>query len=114
MRTRGPRAKVFATCQRCLQPVELTLQVARHFLFAPNEALAEAWDAEGEEDVLALSRSLDLPELIEDELLLELPLVPRHEVCPRQLPTQVADEAFEEASERPNPSAALAALKTGG
>ena len=32
--------------------------------------------------MLALSRALDLRELVEDELLLALPLVPRHEVCP--------------------------------
>mgnify|MGYP000626686765 FL=1 len=44
-------------------------------------------------------------------LILALPLVPRHEVCPQAVTTEVADEAFDEASERPNPFAALAALK---
>jgi uncharacterized protein len=36
--------------------------------------------------VLALEPALDLKELVEDELLLALPLVPRHEVCPEPLP----------------------------
>ena len=66
-------------------------------------------DAESEDDVLAISRSLDVPELLEDELLLALPLVPRHEVCPEPLP--VPEEAPEEKA--PHPFAALAALKKG-
>lgn len=109
------QAQVMRTCQRCLQPVELTLQVDRHFLFAPNEALAEAWDAESEEDVLALSRSLDLPELIEDELLLELPLVPRHENCRHAALSGVGAAPAEAGSgsidPEPHPFAALAALR---
>ena len=61
--------------------------------------------------VLALSRSFDAIELIEDELLLSLPLVPRHEVCPVPLPRPVDDLSHAEGDERPNPFAALAALK---
>ena len=35
-----------------------------------------------EEDLLALSREFDLHELIEDELLMALPVVPKHDECP--------------------------------
>ncbi len=101
-------------CQRCLTPVVEKMTAGRDFLFVADEATAEALDDESDADVLVISRDFDALSLVEDELILSLPLVPRHEVCPRSLPSRVADENFEEASERPNPFAALAALKKGG
>ena len=101
-------------CQRCLTSVVETVKAERAFVFVADEAMAEAMDEESEEDVLVLSRDFDALSLIEDELILALPLVPRHEVCPQDLPARAVDEAFEAASERPNPFAALAALKKGG
>ena len=98
-------------CQRCLTPVVESIQAERDFLFVADEATAEAMDEDSEADVLVISRDFDALSLIEDELILALPLVPRHEVCPQAVTTEVADEAFDEASERPNPFAALAALK---
>jgi len=100
------------TCQRCLQPVWTEIAVDRHFLFAPDEAQAAQLDEHAEDDVLALSHSFDLHGLIEDELLLALPLVPRHDVCPHALPLSVQDADFDAAgTEQPHPFAALAALK---
>ncbi len=96
-------------CQRCLQPVAAPLSVQRSFRFVAGEAAAAELDAESEDDVLALTRALDLRELVEDELLLGLPLVPRHEACPAPLLAPRAEEA--PAEERPNPFAALARLK---
>jgi len=101
-------------CQRCLTAVVEQVVAERDFLFVADEATAEAMDEESEADVLVISRDFDVLSLVEDELLLALPLVPRHEVCPQAVPVAVADEAFEQASERPNPFAALAALKKGG
>ena len=97
-------------CQRCLGPVMETVAVDRALRFVSDEQQAAELDAELEDDVLSLERSLDLRELVEDELLLALPLVPRHAECPEPLPLP-ADEPLEEAEERPNPFAALAALK---
>lgn len=98
-------------CQRCLQPVAVALQIAPNFRFVQGEALAEQLDEDCEDDVLALNPSLDLRELIEDELILALPLVPRHEVCPEPLPmsAEAGDAADHAAGERP--FAALAALR---
>lgn len=111
------QAPVWLTCQRCLQPFQVPLAFERRLRFVRGEAEAEALDAESEDDVLALSRSLDLRELVEDELLLALPLVPRHEVCPQPLPMSVeADEADvveDDLPERPHPFAVLQALKSG-
>jgi uncharacterized protein len=100
-------------CQRCLGPIATHIQVQRDFLFAADESTAAELDADSEDDVLALTRSLDLQSLVEDELLLALPLVPRHEVCPEPLPVPTDDDDTAEL-ERPNPFAALAALKRGG
>lgn len=98
-------------CQRCLQPMAVSLEVERSFLFVHGEDSAAQLDADSEDDVLALTRALDLHELIEDELLLAMPIVPRHDVCPVPLPVRPND-ALAEA--KPNPFAALAVLKRGG
>ena len=96
-------------CQRCLGPVEAVLDADRSFLFVAGEDAAAALDADSEDDVLALTRSLDLRELVEDELLLALPLVPRHEECPE--PLEVPPDADAPVEEKKNPFAVLAALK---
>jgi uncharacterized protein len=101
-------------CQRCLQPVEVEVSVDRSFRFAPDEATAAAEDDDSEEDVLAESRAFDLLELVEDELLMAMPVVPRHEQCPVSLPAAAGEREFEAAQDaRPNPFAVLGKLKGG-
>jgi uncharacterized protein len=113
------RASVWLACQRCLQPVAVPLQIDRTLRFARGEDEAARLDEEGEEDVLELTRALDLPALVEDELILALPLVPRHDTCPQPLPwpgAQTAPPAQAEAAPEPavHPFAALQALKKRG
>lgn len=103
---------VWLTCQRCLRPFELAIDIDRELRFVRDEAEAEALDAELDEDVLALPRSLDLSELVEDELLLALPLVPRHDTCPAPLNFSSEAAGDAEVAERENPFAALQGLKT--
>ena len=99
-------------CQRCLRPMRVALRAERRIFFVEGEDAAAALDGEAEDDVLALTPALDLPMLLEDELLLALPLVPRHEVCPEPLARAFRDETdAPEAAE--HPFAALAALKQG-
>ena len=99
-------------CQRCLNPVDVPLAVHRAFRFVPDEATAAAEDDAAEEDLLALSRSFDLVELVEDELLMELPVAPMHETCPEPVKMSAADADFDAAgTARENPFAALARLK---
>ena len=108
-------ATVPLTCQRCLEPVDIELVVGRSFRFVATEAQAEQEDELSDEDVLVWSRDFDLLALIEDELLMELPLVPSHDTCPGEVRLEVRDDGFEEATrERPQPFAALARLKTPG
>jgi uncharacterized protein len=103
--------QVMLECQRCLAPVSAGVSAARSFMFVHGESTAAELDAESEDDVLAVTRALDLRALIEDELLLEMPLVPRHEVCPAPLVVEAEPDAADE--HRPNPFAVLAALKRG-
>jgi uncharacterized protein len=101
-------------CQRCLTPVEVPLAVRRSFRFVADEATAAAEDDTAEEDLLALSRSFDLLELVEDELLMEVPVAPMHEVCPVPVQLSHVDPDFEQAeAQREHPFAALSRLKTG-
>lgn len=101
------------TCQRCLAPVDVPVSVDRSFRFVADEATAESEDEAADEDVLALSRAFDLPALIEDELIMEMPLVPHHDTCPEPVQLSAQDADFQEEAERPNPFAALARLKEG-
>jgi len=99
-------------CQRCLQPMPTPVHIERRLFFVEGEDAAAALDAESEEDVLALSPSLDLHALVEDELLLSLPIVPRHDVCAAPLVFGgAADQEAAEDDAREHPFAALAALK---
>jgi len=106
------------TCQRCLTSVTLPIEVSRDIRWVANEALAAELDAEMEDDVLALERQVDVLSLIEDELIMEAPLVPRHETCPVAMKMSTDDPdviaAEDEAARKPNPFAVLASLKKGG
>lgn len=106
-------AEVPLQCQRCLQPMQQPLAVDRRFRFVRSEAEAQALDEEIEEDVLVLEPRLELQELVEDELILALPIVPRHDVCPQPLvlaePSPAPGASVEPAST--NPFAALAVLR---
>jgi uncharacterized protein len=111
------KAVVRLQCQRCLSPLDQPLALDRRLRFVAGEDEAAREDETSEDDVLALPARLDLHELVEDELILALPLVPMHGTCPQPLiaaagdgqPTAPAAEA--EAPQRANPFAALAALR---
>lgn len=108
--TLSVQAPVWLTCQRCLQPMAVGLALDRRLRFVHGESQAEALDAESDDDVLALPRWLDLRELVEDELLLGLPLVPRHETCPQPLPVPIRlDDVGDDAT-----SAVPSAVQSGG
>jgi uncharacterized protein len=78
-------ARVWLECQRCLQPMSHVLEVDGRFRFVAGEDEAARLDEESEEDVLALPHVLRLDDLIEDELILALPIVPVHGACPQPL-----------------------------
>jgi uncharacterized protein len=106
------QAEVQRRCQRCLQPVAVDLQVRRRLRFVDGEAQAAELDADSEDDVLATERALDLHALIEDELLLALPMVPRHARCAAPAGVALGDgadpAAAVDAAAAAHPFAALA------
>ncbi len=103
------RAAVDLQCQRTLETFELPLEVDTQLGLIDNEQ-QEAGLPEGVEPLLLDNGTLQLAAVIEDELLLALPLVP---VKPgSQLPEFDSGEpAAEAADARENPFAVLGKLK---
>jgi uncharacterized protein len=94
-------------CQRCLMPMAHALSIRSHFVIVRDEAAAAALDDDDNYDAIIGAPDFELDTLIEDEVLLALPIAPRHDVCPGEQDRAPA------ASGRSSPFAALAALKTG-
>ena len=94
-------------CQRTLDTFVYRVAVDQRLgLIAREEE--EASLPEGYEPLLVVDGQLDLADVIEDELILALPVVPLKPGAPLEW-SDAADEAVEE--QRPNPFAVLGALK---
>ena len=112
-------------CQRCLAPYEQAFDVDATYRIVATEEEADEFPLDDDEvEVIVGSRHFDLVDLIEEELLLSLPLVPKHDVCPaiHESLASGADGADgvdsvddvpeqEVEPERANPFAALGSLK---
>lgn len=107
-------ATVPLTCQRCMRVVEIPVEVAQWYRFVATEDIAMAEDDQSEEDLLVMEPQFDLLAVLEDELLMALPLVPMHEQCPVSPKLQAGDAGVvgdSDADKKPNPFAMLAQLK---
>jgi uncharacterized protein len=117
---------VWIECQRCLSPYSQHLDVDATYRIVATEEEADEYPLDDDEvEVIVGSRQFDLVDLIEEELLLALPLVPKHEKCPEVHESLVSgaegtegadgDQEGEAGDEpdRPNPFAALEKLKQG-
>src|SRR5262245_59043246 len=96
--------EVRVTCQRCLGPLELPVAVTSVLELADSEAEIDA--ADDERDRVLASKSMDVAALVEDEVILALPMIPMHASCE----TAVAREA----EDRRSPFAALAGVQESG
>lgn len=93
-------------CQRCLEALEWPVEVDVRILMVPESEPLPDEELEVEDfDAIPVGRELNLAELIEDELLLNLPLAPMHDQCALPGPS--------ENGEKQSPFAALAQLKRG-
>ncbi len=91
-------------CQRCLAAVPFALSIDSLLELVPEGAELTQDELEDDSrDFLPVAGALDVAVLIEDEILLALPVVPRHEKC--GLPGEA------EAGDRINPFASLSSLK---
>lgn len=99
-------------CARCNKPVPVHIDSEAVFRFAASEAEANALpieeDEEGE-DVAVGSKKFDLEKWVEEEAILSLPRMVFHDDCEEGAGWE--DEPEGAVFERPNPFAALAALK---
>ncbi|MFL6576069.1 MAG: YceD family protein [Povalibacter sp.] len=88
---------VVLTCQRCMKPLEFELSDSFKVLLVDDEEDLEG-EPGGYEPVLANPASLDLQALAEDQALLALPLVPKHEseTCIEVVLGPKPDESLEE------------------
>lgn len=94
-------------CERCLSDVDVDCAIdSRLMLIPPGEAWPEEELETDDYDAIPANRELSLLSLVEEEVLLALPIVPRHAHC--QPPSGTGDEDVER---RPSPFAALAGLK---
>lgn len=100
------QGSLWLQCQRCLQPYKQSVNIDAVLEVVESEEEAEAAPLEDDEvDVIVGSRDFEVRALVEDELLLALPLSPRHEQC------DPAQESKAQEMAKPSPFAVLAALK---
>lgn len=101
--------KVQLMCQRCLTPFAYEMESSTVLMLGKDDAHADEIEeviADESIDVIVGSRSCDIRDLIEDEALLALPQVPKHDVCPD---TKLLDALK---TEKPSPFASLKDLKS--
>ncbi len=72
-------ADVRLTCQRCLESFRHRMELENVLPIARDEAELSRWEADDPlVDALLAGERLDVAALVEDEILLSLPLAPRH------------------------------------
>lgn len=99
------------TCQRCLEAVAVAVTADVDVFLLSDEAYADRL-GEDEDYVVFEQGQLDLPELLEDELILALPLVARHDDCEPQVAlSEPEPEVVIAPVKKENPFQVLASLK---
>lgn len=106
------QAEVTLTCQRTLEPFVLPVAIDTRLGLITREE-DEAGLPPGYEPLLLESAELRPADVIEDELLLALPLIPVKPGLEESDLTWSTDPAQAEEPVRPNPFAALGSLKKG-
>ena len=105
------RAQLTLVCQRCLQPMSVRVDAPVSLGIVASEREAEQL-AEVYDPLLVSEDPLSLAELLEDEILLALPVFPRHEEGECAAAAGAAQEDEVIPVEKPNPFAVLARLKS--
>ena len=91
-------------CQRCLEALDWAFSVANRLLLVPEgRGLPDDELQEDDWDAVSVGSRLDLAGMVEDEVLLALPIAPRHEECRAPAGSDGMDQS--------SPFAALAKLR---
>lgn len=93
-------------CQRCLSDMEYEIRLVAHLLLRDQASLDALSDEEEEFDSILAEERLDLLNLLEEEILLSLPIAPKHESGACQ--STSSENALKD---KPHPFAVLAKLK---
>jgi uncharacterized protein len=101
-------ARLGLNCDLCGERLDWALDESNGFFFVDDEAQLGALPitAEGDEPLLS-SRRFDLQDLVEEQIILALPISPRHPACERRARAQKPED------DASRPFAALASLKRG-
>jgi len=106
------QGELHLTCQRCLAALEFPLRVETSLRLAATQAEvdAEPLEADGPECIVA-GKEMAVQALVEDEVLLAIPIAPRHEHCAAG--AELAAESQGAAGARQTPFAGLRGLMDG-
>ena len=91
------KAELPVICQRCLD--NMTIHLDLEFDYLISDSTIDALDENDEIDWLEADNEMNLQELIEDELLLAMPMAPVHE--------ENCSKSSMQSGENPNPFAVL-------
>jgi len=106
--------RIHLICQRCLQDCAIDLDEKRRFILVSTEAEADDYPMDDEmQEPLVASQHFNLLETIEDEILLSLPLIPKHPdgFCEPHASVFGLEGAEEGTVERENPFKVLKNMK---
>lgn len=104
------KARLSMICQRCMQPMDVDLVTDIKLALVSDESKADLLPEEFEPLMLDEDNRINIPAMLEDELLLALPLVALHDTdCSDFLQVQKERQALEEeqALKKDNPFSVL-------
>ncbi|MGI4861806.1 MAG: DUF177 domain-containing protein [Janthinobacterium lividum] len=77
------RGESWVECQRCMKALAFPIEIDTVYRVMDSDAEADALALDDSEiEVIVGSASFDLIDLIDEEVVLSLPMVPKHDVCP--------------------------------
>ena len=103
------KGQVLMTCQRCLEPVSIDVEATFNLAVVLNDEQARNLPRYFD-PLLVEEEDVELLPIVEDELILSLPSVPKHVDC--SVKTSWGEsETVRLQQEKPNPFSVLASLK---
>lgn len=107
------KARLPLICTHCDQTAEVNLEVQRQYYFVRDERALEAIKVDIEAcEPLVGGEHFDVLGLVEDELILALPIAPRHEICQQAIDQKGGAMELSGTAKPDGPFAELAGLKT--
>lgn len=73
------KGKITVQCQRCLDKLDYEIDIDTCLVLARNAGELELYDADNTIDAVLALHELDIGTLMEDEIILSLPISPRHQ-----------------------------------